>query len=103
IGISAHPPMRNPSIAPTAPPLVSQSSMTSIQPTPTIVPNARVKYSRALSACLRVGEAAEFPEVAIDVVLSFSVVDAAAQRDSSLTAQILSIDMIGLVSAPVNA
>jgi hypothetical protein len=59
-----------------------------------MVPNASVKYSRALRACLRVGEAAEFPEVTIDVVLSFSVVDIPpVQRDSSLKARILSIDV----------
>src|SRR4051794_5698271 len=49
MGSSSRAPPRNPSIDPPGPPRPSQSSITTSQPTPTIVPKPKVKYSRAPS------------------------------------------------------
>src|SRR5579871_1890157 len=43
IGSSSDPPMAKPNAAPNEPPLDSQSSMTTSQPTPTIVPHPSAK------------------------------------------------------------
>src|ERR1044072_5646993 len=55
MGMRSSPPIRKPSIAPNEPPRVSQSSMTTIHPTPTIEPNASVKYSFARRVRRRAG------------------------------------------------
>src|SRR5436190_1698608 len=46
-GMSSSAPPRKPSIAPPGPPRPSQSSMTTSQPAPTILPKPNVKYSSA--------------------------------------------------------
>src|SRR5213075_2946691 len=65
-GMSSSAPPRNPSIAPPGPPRPSQSSMMTSQPTPTMLPKPKVKYSSAprvrRSAVLVGGDAKLFLE-----------------------------------------